>query len=395
VSAGLFHTLRVVLLKEVLESVRDRRTLMSALLMGPLLGPLFFGVMVTVSLERAVEERGTQLEVAVQGSELAPTLFAWLARRNIVAVEVTGDARALVRDGERDMVLVVDEDYGERLRQGLPARLTLVQDTTDTGAARHVNRLASAIGVYNQSLVQRRMMVRGVSPLALTAVNLQRDDVATPTGRAVLMLGMVSYFLIFATLIGGMYLAIDATAGERERRSLEPLLSLPVPRAGLLAGKLGATILFSSASLAISLVAFAVTVRFIPMEEAGMVANFGPDVVLGMLLVMLPFTCFGACLLTLVASFTRTYREAQTWVSAMMLVPTFPIIFAFLYGVRTTTLLAAVPSLGQHLLLMDLIGGRGLNPVDTAVSWTTTLLLSFLLALLAYRMYQRETIVGG
>lgn len=388
------RTAWIVFLKESLDNLRDRRTLMSALLMGPLLGPLMFGGLISVSLDRAVEESETQLELAVQGSEGVPNLMAFLAQRNIDGIEVPGDARALVRDGERDAVLIVADDYGKRLREGLPAMLTLVVDSTDSGAQRHVSRIESAIREYSQSIAQRRMLARGVNPLALSPINLRSDDVATPTGRSVVMLGMVTYFLIFATLFGGMYLAIDTTAGERERRSLEPLLSLPVPRAGLVTGKLAATTVFAAASLTISLLAFSVAIPLIPLEQVGMVANFGLDVVGGILLVMLPFTLLGAGLLTLVASFTRTYREAQTYVSLMMLVPTFPIVFAFIYGVRPTPLLMAVPSLGQHLLMTELIKGEALAPGLLAISWLSTLALAALLSWFAYGFYRRESIIG-
>ncbi len=384
----------IVFLKECLDNVRDRRTLASALLMGPLLGPVMFGAMITISLDRAVEQTQTTLEIAVQGTQRAPNLFAWLEQQNITTSEVSGDPRELVRSGERELVLVVSEDYGERLREGLPATLTLVADSADQAASRSIGRVQSAIGAYRQSLVQRRLMVRGVSPLVLVPVNLQSDDVATPTGRSVAMLGMVTYFLIFATLFGGMYLAIDTTAGERERKSLEPLLTLPVPRSGLVAGKLAATSVFSVVSLAVSLIAFSVAVPLIPLDKVGMVANFGPQVVGGVLLVMLPFALFGASLLTLVASFTRTYREAQTYVSLMMLVPTFPIVFAFIYGVRPTMLLTAVPSLGQHLLMTELIKGEALDPALLAISWAATLALAGVFAWASYRLYQRETIVG-
>jgi sodium transport system permease protein len=390
----IMQTAWIVFLKESLDNLRDRRTLTSALLMGPLLGPFMFGVLTSVSLDRAVEETTTRLVIAAQGMDRAPGLFAYLAQQNITARETPGDPRALVRDAGEKLVLVVLDDYGERLRDGLPAGIRLVEDSTDNNASRHVSRVSSAVAAYNQRLVQRRMMARGISPMTLSAINLQREDVSTARGRSVMMLGMVSYFLIFATLIGGMYLAIDTTAGERERKSLEPLLSLPVPRVGLVAGKLGATTLFATISLLISLLAFAAAIPFIPLEEVGMVANFGPGVVTGIFFVMLPFTLLGAALLTLVASFTRTYREAQTYTSLIMLVPTFPIIFAFLYSVRTDALLVAVPSLGQHLLMMDLIRGEGLDLMLMGISWASTLLLAGVLAWLAYGFYRRENIVG-
>ena len=83
-----------------------------------------------------------------------------------------------------------------------------------------------------------RLVARGVSPLALRPLNVDEVDVSTPSGRSAILLGMMSYFFIFALLMGGMYLAIDTTAGERERGSLEPLLALPVTRGQLMLGKI-------------------------------------------------------------------------------------------------------------------------------------------------------------
>ncbi|MEO0975258.1 MAG: ABC transporter permease, partial [Pseudomonadota bacterium] len=151
---------------------------------------------------------------------------------------------------------------------------------------------------------------------------------------------------------------------------------------------------FAVASLFISLLAFAVAIPLIPLERVGMVADFGPTVVGGLLLVMTPFAIFGASLLTLVASFTRTYREAQTYVSLMMFLPTLPIVFAFIYGIRPTLLLTAVPSLGQHLLMTELIKGERLDPLLLAISWGATLTLATAFAWGAYQFYRRETIVG-
>ncbi|MEO0974109.1 MAG: ABC transporter permease subunit, partial [Pseudomonadota bacterium] len=232
----VMRTAWIVFLKECLDNLRDRRTMLSALLMGPLLGPAMFAGMIGISLDRAVEETRSTLEIAVQGEAHAPNLMSWLAQQNITAKETPGDARDLVRSGQEALVLVVNEHYAERLREGLPAPLTLVADSSDQATERDVGRLRTAVATYGQSLVQRRLMARGVSPLVLVPVNLRQDDVATPTGRSVLMLGMVTYFLIFATLMGGLYLAIDTTAGERERKSLEPLLALPIPRSALVVG---------------------------------------------------------------------------------------------------------------------------------------------------------------
>src|SRR5690606_727870 len=138
-----------------------------------------------------------------------------------------------------------------------------------------------------------RLLARGIDPSVIQPMKVQLLDVATPAGRALLLLGMMTYFCFMSLLVGGFYLAVDSTAGERERGSLEPLLSLPVSRATLIGGKMLATAVFMSISLLLTLAAFGVVLTFIPHEALGMSANFGLRVILGMFLVMLSFVPLG------------------------------------------------------------------------------------------------------
>jgi sodium transport system permease protein len=219
-------------------------------------------------------------------------------------------------------------------------------------------------------------------------------DVSTPSGRSAILLGMLSYFFIFALLSGGMNLAIDATAGERERGSLEPLLSLPVTRDTLIVGKILAACLFMALSLSLSLISFFVTLKFVPLERLGMTPNFGPDVVATAFLLLVPFTLLGAALMTLVASFTRSYKEAQTWLSVVLLAPTLPILIVSILQVRPNTELMLIPSLSQHLLLNGVLRNEPLNMLHVAVSVIGTLLLGVLLTLVCARLYRRESLLG-
>ena len=180
-------------------------------------------------------------------------------------------------------------------------------------------------------------------------------------GAIMLLLGMMSYFFVFAALMGGMYLAIDTTAGERERGSLEPLLSLPVTRDQLILGKIAATCLFMMLSLTLSLLAFYVSIGFMPLEELGMTPNFGLDVVVAALAIFLPFILVGAALMTLVASFTKSYREAQTWLSVVLIAPTLPILIVSILTLRPRVEFMFIPSLSQHLLLVDMVKNEPIN----------------------------------
>jgi sodium transport system permease protein len=194
--------------------------------------------------------------------------------------------------------------------------------------------------------------------------------------------------------MGGLYLAIDSTAGERERGSLEALLSLPVARSALVGGKILATCAYMCISLALSLTAFVCVFRFVPLERIGMSANLGFGTAVIFFGICLPFVPLGATLMTLVASFTRTYREAQTYLTAVLLVPTLPIAFASIYSLKTKSSLMIIPSLSQHLLMTSVLKDEPILMGDVLVSAAASLGLALLMFVLTARHWRRETMLG-
>ena len=239
-------------------------------------------------------------------------------------------------------------------------------DTANNQTRASAERARRLLEAYGGQLAALRLLVRGISAEVIHPVDVRTLDVATPAGRSLLILGMMTYFSFMSMLVGGFYLAIDTTAGERERGSLEPLLALPVRRAELIVGKMLATSAFMSISLLLTLAAFGVVLQFIPLEALGMSANFGPRVVLAIFAVMLPFVPLGAGLMTAVASFTRSNREAQSWLSVVMLLPIVPIMFAVVNGTKPTAALMTIPSLSQHLLATSLMRGDAIPPLHVA-----------------------------
>ena len=178
--------------------------------------------------------------------------------------------------------------------------------------------------------------------------------------------------------MGGMYLAIDTTAGERERGSLEPLLSLPVTREQLMLGKVAATCVFMAVSLLLSLCSFFFALKFMPLEQLGMTPNFGPGVVVAAFFLLLPFILLGAAIMTLVASFTKSYKEAQTWLSVVLIAPTLPILFVSILNVRPKLEFMFVPSLSQHLILQNMVKNEPVIWLHVFISVISTLLIGVL-----------------
>lgn len=386
-----------VFVKEVLENLRDRRVILSAFFFGVLFAPALFGFMTTFASRRAVENQDKPLELAVSHAEHAPNLVRFLEENGVEVKRVTMTPTAAmdaVRQGEQDLILLLDERYGEKLAAGESAPVDLVVDTANSQTGASAERARRLLGGYGQQLAVLRLMVRGISPEVVRPVEVRTLDVATPAGRSLLILGVMTYFCFMSMLMGGFYLAIDTTTGERERGSLEPLLSLPVRRAELIIGKMLATGTFMSISLLLTLTAYAVVLRLIPLEVLGMSANFGPRVVLQIFAVMLLFVPLGAGLMTAVASFTRSNREAQSWLTFVMLLPIAPIMFAVVNGTKPTATLMAIPSLSQHLLATSLMRGDSIPALHIAIAAGSTLATGALFVLAAIRLYRREAILG-
>ncbi len=391
------RALLTVFRKEFIENLRDRRTLLAALVFGPLVGPLLLGLALQLTLERGERDFDTPFQVAVSHVERAPNLVRFLREQNLNVHAVVLDdaqARAAVLEKREKLVLAIPEDFGARLGVAEPAPLLLYADDSDMFNGRYVSRLQRLLAVYSQGLARGRLVARGVDPLSVAPLAVQDVDVSTSRSRAVMALGIMSYLIIFAMLMGGMYLAIDATAGERERGSLESLLTTPVPRRQIIYGKILAACAYMFVSLTLTVCACAIAVRFVRLEDFGMTANLGPLTVLGLIGVCLPLIPAGAALMTVIASFTRSYREAQSYLGFAMMLPTLPLAFIGLLGLKPSLPLMAVPSLSQHFLMTSLLRDEPLGPLNLLVSAGVSLALGAALAWLAGRLYERESILG-
>jgi sodium transport system permease protein len=383
--------------KEFLENLRDRRTLLSALLFGPLFGPLFFGLMVSRMLNQNVVESDEPLKLTLSGSEHAPGLTRYLVAQGVnVALASLSEqqARAAVRAGSAQIVVIIPDEYPARFTAAMPAPVLLVADSTDSQTRKSADRARIMLGGYSSMLAQLRLQVRGVNPLLSVPLAVNEVDIATPTGRAVVVLGFMTYFVLFAMLMGGLYLAIDSTAGERERGSLEALLSLPVARESLVGGKILATCAYMCISLAFCLTAFVCVFRFVPLERLGMSANLGAGTAVLLFAICLPFVPLGAALMSFVASFARSYREAQTYLTTVLLVPTLPIAFASIYSLKTKSSLMFIPSLSQHLLMTSALRDEPIQAADVWVSAAASLGAALVLTALTARHWRRETMLG-
>lgn len=391
------RALWTVFRKEFLENLRDRRTLTTALLLGPVFGPLLLSGLLQFVAQREQDRIDKPLPVAVVHAERAPNLLSYLKGYGVEVTEarLSDDAaQKAVASRQQRLVLVIPEDFGSRLAEQSPAPVYLYYDAASLDDARSLRRLSSLVSQYGQTIAQLRLAARGVDPGVIAPIVVQGIDVSTPRSRAETVLGMLSYIVMFAMLLGGMYLAIDATAGERERGSLEPLLTTPIARAHIVYGKILASCAFMLISLVLTLSTTALALSYIKLDGAGIAVDFSPSVVLHMIATTAPFIPLGAGLMTLIASFTRSYREAQSWLGIAMLVPTLPLAVASVLGLKPNLATMAIPSLSQHFQLMAALRGETLPLSWMLLSAGVCLLAGFFVCWIVSRLYQREAILG-
>jgi sodium transport system permease protein len=238
-------------------------------------------------------------------------------------------------------------------------------------------------------------MARGVSPTSVQVLTIENVDVATPQSMAAMVLYLVPFFLVFAVFGGGMYLAIDATAGERERGSLEPLLINPVGRAELVLGKLGAIIVFSVLAVLGTLVGFAVMLRLLPLEKLfGVSLMLDPLALAGVFLIALPMTLLASALQMVIGSYTRSYKEAQSYLGFLPLVPGLPGMVIGLIPFKIELWAMLIPAFGQQLLINQVLRGEEVSPLNVSVSALVTVVAGMALVLFTIRLYERETALG-
>jgi len=386
--------LMTVLIKECRDNLRDRRTIISSFSLA-IGGPALFIAMMSFVLNTAVGKSDDPVLLGIAGAENAPGLVAYLESQNTeITLIDSEDPKAEIIADRHDLILSIRPDYAERFRAGQINSVALIYDSSELGGVRRQFAQArEMISRYARNLGMLRLQLRGVEPAITAPVIVQEVDTASPAARALSILATLPYLMVLVVFMGGFYLAIDSTAGEREHGSLEPLLSQPISRRELVLGKMLATSVFSAMSVILFLASLAIAMPFVPLHRIGMSLEISLPTMAAIFLISIPLMLFGAALLTVVASFAKSYKEAQTYLTLVILVPTVPLIITQLMSVKSSTALMSVPSLSQALLINELISGAAINPLHVGVSVICTTLAAALIARLAIYLYSRERIL--
>jgi sodium transport system permease protein len=367
----------VVLLKELRDALRDRRTLLVIVLGSVAMGPLVLVLLST--LVAGIEQRAESRELRVVGIEHAPTLHNYLVRQTVAVLSAPADYEQQLRRKQLgEPVLVVAEDFEAALARGEAPRVEVVLSSADARAVAGAARLTRLLQGFQQEQAMLRLAWRGASPAALQAIEVDERDLASPAARAAQWTALLPFFVLMAVVYGAMHAALDTTAGERERGSLEPLLGNPVPLLALVLGKWGAVAGVAMGVALLSCASFLPGQWLLRSESLAAVFHFGPGEALAFLALLLPLAGALSALLMAVALRCRSVKEAQAHAAMLVLaVSLLPLLSLFSQDGESRWHLW-VPVLAQITLMRRVLQGEAIAKGE----WALPLGLCAVLALL-------------
>jgi sodium transport system permease protein len=355
-----------VFVKETIDALRDRRTLAVVLLSSVLLGPL---VLIALSaLLASFDARAEKRELFVAGIEHAPTLMNYIERQTFTVKPAPPDHAAQLRRGTfGDPVVLVPPGFEAALQRGDAPVLEVVSDSANRQAESGVARVKRLLAGFNRERAMLGLAHRGVSPELLEAVQIEEQDLASTQTRATQFTGMLPFFVMMAVLYGALNAALDTTAGERERGSLEPLLMNPAERIAIVIGKWGAVALVAMLIALLSCFSFLPAQRLLQSDTLQALFQFGAREVGLFLVLLLPFAAALSAVLMAVAIRCKTFKEAQANSSVViLLVSMLPLVSIFNLGGDADWQLW-VPALAQNALMTRVLKGEGFDAAQVLI----------------------------
>jgi sodium transport system permease protein len=405
-----WHHIVTVYLKELRDSLRDRRTLISMIVVPTLLMPLImFGVATIMSqVVKKAQDEGTAL-VVLGGADSPGIVAALRADQKFRLVEPTGDYRQMVSDKLIRVAVELPPGFEASLKAGAPKTVMLYHYEGEMKSGMGVNEVERFFRTLREKTVEGRLADRGLAPDLIKPFEVRRQNVAPPekVGGNIIG-GLIPYIIIILCFTGAMYPAIDLTAGEKERGTMETLLCSPVNRVNIVLGKFLMVMTASVATIALTLVSTATSIIIggtmllggggaakaggARAAAGGFIPVIDPAGILGVFLMIAPVAMFFAALLLTIALFAKSYKEAQSYISPMIIVVIMPAMMGMLPGLELTAKTALVPILNLSLVCKEMLSGVWHWPYIALIFGSTCVYAAAAVAL-CVRMFNREDVM--
>lgn len=379
--------------KEVLDTIRDRRAMLVTLLTAIAAGPVFLALIFNMTASQA--DKARELKLPVVGQENAPALIAFLERSQVVIQTAPADYEAKIRAGELDVALWIDPAFEADVAAGKAGTVRLVYDRSRDRARVAINSAESLLAAYNRLWGTQRLLLRGIATEVARPLKVEDIDLATPQQSGSLILFLVAFYGLFASMMGGMAPALDASAGERERGSLEPLLATPITPLQLALGKWAAIGIFDAVVVVLTLIGFYLTLNFAPLPAIGVPFLFGATELARFLWILAPLIALLSALLLYVGMRGRSLKEAQANVGVLLFVFTMLPFVQLMAQKQEPPWLLWAPISAQYTLLSRALRGDAIPAIDWLQSALAPALVTVIALFAVARLLGRETVLGA
>jgi sodium transport system permease protein len=398
-----------VYLKELRDLLRDRRTLMSMIFVPTLLMPTLTIATLGVSASVLKKARATPAAVVVIGGEDSPKIRAALATAHLHLQPAPADWRQRIVDKRLGAAVELPPGYDERIAAGEPVSVTVYDYEGEVRSRFAVDELRRFLGEYRDRVVAERLQQRGLSPAVLKPFEVVTRNVAPPEKvGGNLFGGVIPYFFLLLAFTGAMYPAMDLTAGEKERGTMETILCSPVSRLHLVLGKFLMVLTASLGTVACSLGSTAVTLLIAgamlgggglggavggaSARGSGPLPAIDPLGLLAVVAMVVPMAVLFAAAQFTISLFAKSFKEAQSYLSPLIVVIILPAVIGMLPGVELNPRLALVPILNVSLVSKELVSGVWHWGYIALIFGSSSLYAALALGLAA-RMFNREEVM--
>jgi sodium transport system permease protein len=372
--------------KELIDAARDKRSVMAGLYYA--IGtPLIMCGMFMVLINQLTSPE--DLNITINKAENAPDLVRYLSRKGINQADLTATPDADVKA----ITLTITEDYAANMAKAKPAEVIILADNSDEKLQKSIRRLQQELQSYSSEMGSLRLIARGINPQVMQSLKVDMQDQSTPDSKGGMILGIAIFTMIYSVFISAMNLAIDTSAGERERNSLALMLSHPISTRQLVLGKVIAVTLFALLGLVLILLISKIAYTFVPWQELGFSINISTDFMQLMFVIGIPVALLASTLQLFVSFMAKSFKEAQSYLTMVLFVP-IALSMAASYNIAPDVL-QWIPVSGQQQALMDFIKGKDIPMLQLAVSSTMTVVISIGLMLGMEKMLKSEKVVFG
>ncbi len=386
----------VIFRKEILDMLRDKRTLMAMIGIPVLLYPALFILGSQAAIMQMHKTENAQSRLAVTGPG-AETLKGWLAQTPRLIVADEANPEAALRDGNLDAWIVTHAPIEELLAKRKTVSVEIRFDETETPSREASRRIAETLQKKKQELLSERLSARGLSEDFVQPLKVESTSIASPAKRSGTVLGMVLPILLIAMLaMGAFYPAIDITAGEKERGTFETLLSTPTSKVEIVLGKFLTVFALAMLTGLLNLGSMLATLAFqfsnLKHEIGAFDIQFPPEAAAVLLLVLVPLAFFISAVMMSIAVFCRNFKEAQNFLAPFLLLLVLPPAFAAPPGAKLSLATQFIPITNVVLLFRGLLMGTATAQQIFAVLVSTTVFAALALAVAVW-IFQREEVI--